>query len=112
MTIIIIANYLVGKMLLKISAICCVVILSLYSEISNAQCGQPIIQPQLESRTRVVNGQNAKPHSWPWTVWVTWRDRSGMGFTCGGTLIGQAQTPGQSDIVITAAHCVLDEYGT
>jgi secreted trypsin-like serine protease len=59
----------------------------------------------------VVNGQNAVAHSWPWTVWVTYRGDDGMGFTCGGTLIGLAQTPGESDIVITAAHCVLDQNG-
>ena len=45
--------------------------------------------------TRVVNGQNAAPHSWPWQVSLR---KDGM-HICGGSLI-------KPNWVVTAAHCV------
>lgn len=91
--------------------LCCSLILNLYSETANAQsCGVSYFKPQLEARSRVINGITAQPHSWPWTVWLVYRFPNGMSATCGGSLIGLAQTPGQSDIVVTAAHCVTDSY--
>ena len=44
---------------------------------------------------RVVNGQNASPHSWPWQVSLRVRG----GHICGGSLI-------RPDWIVTAAHCV------
>ncbi|XP_078374818.1 chymotrypsin-like protease CTRL-1 [Oculina patagonica] len=45
--------------------------------------------------TRVVNGENASPHSWPWQISLRVHGRH----ICGGSLI-------DNDWVITAAHCV------
>jgi secreted trypsin-like serine protease len=44
---------------------------------------------------RVINGQNAAPHSWPWQISLRVNGRH----ICGGTLI-------RPDWVLTAAHCV------
>lgn len=44
---------------------------------------------------RVVNGQNASPHSWPWQISLRVRGRH----ICGGSLI-------RPDWILTAAHCV------
>merc|ERR1712168_1501557 len=44
---------------------------------------------------RVINGQNASPHAWPWQASLRVRGRH----ICGGTLI-------RPDWVLTAAHCV------
>ena len=47
------------------------------------------------SFARVVNGQNANPHSWPWQISL----RVGGRHICGGSLI-------RDDWIVTAAHCV------
>lgn len=49
------------------------------------------------SGARVMNGDNASPHSWPWQVSL--RVGPKAYHSCGGTLI----TP---EWVVTAAHCV------
>lgn len=45
--------------------------------------------------SRVINGQDATPHSWPWQVSLRARGRH----ICGGSLI-------RPDWIVTAAHCV------
>ncbi|XP_066028805.1 chymotrypsin-like protease CTRL-1 [Pocillopora verrucosa] len=44
---------------------------------------------------RVVNGENAAPHAWPWQISLRVNGRH----ICGGSLI-------EDDWVVTAAHCV------
>ena len=44
---------------------------------------------------RVVNGENASPHAWPWQISLRVNGRH----ICGGSLI-------DGDWVVTAAHCV------
>ncbi|NXS40573.1 CTRC protein, partial [Balaeniceps rex] len=59
-------------------------------------CGQPAVPPLLGGR--VVGGEDARAHSWPWQG----REytRSGAWYhTCGGTLIAP-------NWVLTAAHCI------
>ncbi|CAF0740169.1 unnamed protein product [Rotaria sordida] len=57
-------------------------------------CGRAAVTPV---RTRIVGGQDAVPHSWPWLVSL---QRYGSHF-CGGTLIDNRH-------VLTAAHCLQD----
>ncbi|XP_042283279.1 chymotrypsinogen B-like [Thunnus maccoyii] len=62
-------------------------------------CGTPAIPPDISSYSDIVNGKEAKPHSWPWQVSV--QKRSGSHY-CGGSLINQ-------NWVVTAAHCSFRE---
>ncbi|XP_067458856.1 chymotrypsin A-like [Thunnus thynnus] len=57
-------------------------------------CGTPAIPPDISGYSDIVNGKEAKPHSWPWQVSLQF---SGSHF-CGGSLINQ-------NWVVTAAHC-------
>jgi len=58
------------------------------------QCGKQKIPPV----TRIVGGDEAAPHSWPWLISF---QKNGNHF-CGGTLIGPRH-------VLTAAHCILSD---
>ncbi|XP_028339211.1 chymotrypsin-C isoform X1 [Physeter macrocephalus] len=62
-----------------------------------SSCGVPIFQPNLSAR--VVGGENAIPHSWPWQISLQYLKNGTWRHTCGGTLI----TPSH---VLTAAHCI------
>ncbi|CAF1941774.1 unnamed protein product [Rotaria magnacalcarata] len=62
---------------------------------AQAGCGRAAVAPL---RTRIVGGQEATPHSWPWLVSIQYY---GSHF-CGGTLI-------DSQHVLTAAHCLQDK---
>ncbi|XP_076863233.1 chymotrypsinogen A-like [Brachyhypopomus gauderio] len=58
-------------------------------------CGIPAITPVVTGYARIVNGEEAVPHSWPWQVSL--QDSTGFHF-CGGSLINE-------NWVVTAAHC-------
>ncbi|XP_034040936.1 chymotrypsin A-like [Thalassophryne amazonica] len=71
-------------------------ILSCFAFISAAYgCGRPAIPPVITGYSRIVNGEEAVPHSWPWQVSL--QDYTGFHF-CGGSLISEYW-------VVTAAHC-------
>ncbi|MGH0189362.1 UNVERIFIED_CONTAM: hypothetical protein FKN15_034564, partial [Acipenser sinensis] len=59
-------------------------------------CGVPAIQPAV---SRVVNGVDAIPHSWPWQISLQYLRDSEWRHTCGGSLIA-------TNWVLTAAHCI------
>ncbi|NXG45256.1 CTRC protein, partial [Psilopogon haemacephalus] len=60
-------------------------------------CGKPAVPPQLDSR--VVGGEDAVAHSWPWQISLQYDSSGTWRHTCGGTLIA-------SSWVLTAAHCI------
>ncbi|CAB1346240.1 unnamed protein product [Coregonus sp. 'balchen'] len=63
-------------------------------------CGIPAIKPEVSGYARIVNGEEAVPHSWPWQVSL--QQTSGFHF-CGGSLINE-------NWVVTAAHCNVATY--
>lgn len=56
----------------------------------------------IKPMSRIVGGEEAIPHSWPWQaeILVKYEDNGEFEFKCGGTLV----TP---LYVVTAAHCVF-----
>uniref|UniRef100_A0A3P9K0D8 chymotrypsin n=2 Tax=Oryzias latipes TaxID=8090 RepID=A0A3P9K0D8_ORYLA len=63
-------------------------------------CGTPSIPPRVTHQARIVNGEEAVPHSWPWQVSL--QQTNGFHF-CGGSLINE-------NWVVTAAHCNVRTY--
>uniref|UniRef100_A0A8D0BRT6 Peptidase S1 domain-containing protein n=1 Tax=Salvator merianae TaxID=96440 RepID=A0A8D0BRT6_SALMN len=59
-------------------------------------CGKPKYPPNV---SRVVGGEDATPHSWPWQISLQYDKNGVWAHTCGGTLIA-------SNWVLTAAHCI------
>uniref|UniRef100_A0A8C3BQM0 Peptidase S1 domain-containing protein n=1 Tax=Cairina moschata TaxID=8855 RepID=A0A8C3BQM0_CAIMO len=55
-----------------------------------------------EPQSRVVNGEDAVPYSWPWQISLQYERDGTFRHTCGGTLIA----PGW---VMTAAHCISND---
>ncbi|XP_066269408.1 chymotrypsinogen 2-like [Branchiostoma lanceolatum] len=62
-------------------------------------CGNQAIQPRTVGMTRVVNGENALAHSWPWQASL---QTSSSWHYCGGVLISDQW-------VLSAAHCYQSE---
>ncbi|XP_056130470.1 chymotrypsin-like elastase family member 2A [Lampris incognitus] len=63
-------------------------------------CGLPTFAPVV---TRVVAGEDARPHSWPWQISLQSDSSGRWRHVCGGSLISP-------DWVLTAAHCMNKHY--
>ncbi|XP_069467054.1 proproteinase E-like [Ambystoma mexicanum] len=58
-------------------------------------CGVPTYSPN----ARVVNGEDARPYSWPWQISLQYLSGGAYHHTCGGTLVAP-------NWILTAGHCV------
>lgn len=76
-------------------------LLEIIKQVSNKyECGQPAIQPNLR-QVRIIRGNDAVPHSWPWTVSLGYYGpKSIVPHACGGSLINKRT-------IVTATHCVV-----
>jgi secreted trypsin-like serine protease len=74
---------------------------------TQTECGMQQIAPSINgsqlNNARIINGQTAVSNSWPWMVSIRLRRSQNRvsGHLCGGVLIFD-------NIVLTAAHCVID----
>jgi len=59
-------------------------------------CGRSAISPSFVSR--IINGEEAMPNSWPWMVFLKGKVSEGY-IPCGGTILNQ-------DTILTSAYCV------
>jgi len=72
-------------------------------------CGRQaeVYQPVVPAIVRIIGGGEAKASSWPWQVYLrTDLGVLGVGM-CGASLVRSDNDKEESDILITAAHCVM-----
>jgi transmembrane serine protease 3 len=81
------------------------------TQFQEGSCGQTFFKTNIDvplastrSSIRIVGGTKAAPHSYPWIVSL----QQGTSHFCGGTLIRVSNTKNESDIVVTASHCLHD----
>nr|XP_023835063.1 chymotrypsin-C-like [Salvelinus alpinus] len=63
-------------------------------------CGTPPIEPLT---TRVVNGVDAKPHSWPWQISLRYMSRDGFVVADGHLVVGSLMC---HQLVMTGCACI------
>jgi len=68
-------------------------------------CGKQAVEPNIGPRTRIIGGTEAKAHSWPWQISMQFNGSQ----WCGGTLLRVSDDVEESDIVLSAAHCIIKE---
>lgn len=80
-------------------------------------CGKqaPQYMPKFPTaKSRIINGNQAVPYSWPWQVRVEHSNATFSGSKliaanyCGGTVLRVADNAESSDMILTAAHCVTE----
>lgn len=71
-------------------------------------CGLPYFRQNLISSvtTKIIGGSEAVPYSYPWIGKLTYTSASLRTFCAASLIMGFSST--ESDLVITAAHCVLN----
>uniref|UniRef100_A0A4W4E375 Peptidase S1 domain-containing protein n=1 Tax=Electrophorus electricus TaxID=8005 RepID=A0A4W4E375_ELEEL len=80
-------------------------------------CGTPEVEP---ISGKVVNGEDAKPHTWPWQISLQFKHGTRWYHTCGGTLItprwvltaGQCIFPGDVYRIVLGEHDLSVQEGT
>ena len=74
------------------------------SDIPPGTCGQTAVPIRAQRKfQRIINGTEAYQHSIPWIIRII---NPGYPYWCGGTLLRVRPDKEESDIVVTAAHCV------
>lgn len=77
-------------------------------------CGYTFVTPNVNlavsarSKARIVGGTEAAPNSYPWIVSLQ-QGPTGSSHFCGGALIRVSQKKDESDIVVTASHCLEEK---
>jgi len=72
-------------------------------------CGLPFFQQNIlpGAKARIIGGTEAVPNSYPWLARLMFTMDTGATTRCGASLLmGSSST--ESDLAITAAHCVLN----
>ncbi|KAM8889117.1 LOW QUALITY PROTEIN: chymotrypsin-like elastase family member 3B [Synchiropus picturatus] len=79
-------------------------------------CGAPAVKPDID---RVVYGEYARPHSWPWQISLQVKHGSRYHHTCGGTLVAPRWVltaghiwPGDVYRVVLGEHDMSQQEGT
>lgn len=74
----------------------------------NLKCGEtyhkPLFSGQHKIIKRIVNGENAVSHSWPFLASIRIIIGNQSEHHCGGTIVSQKH-------ILTAAHCILSYLG-
>jgi len=72
-------------------------------------CGLPYFQQNILplAKVRIIGGTEAVPNSYPWLARLMYTMENGATTRCGASLLmGSSST--ESDLLVTAAHCVLN----
>jgi len=64
-------------------------------------CGRPAIPPSVTAMNRIIGGEVARAHSWPWQCSIRYKYTTPpWGQFCGASVLTRRH-------VVTAAHCML-----
>jgi len=78
------------------------------NKIKPGSCGQTQVSNKVPGKQRIVNGYEARPHSVPWVISLRTKDNYHYG---GAVLIRASNNAEESDIILTAQHCVAGYNG-
>ena len=81
------------------------VLCSIGSQAGNhPECGlkRALVPPYEAVQSRIIGGQEAIPHEFPWQIYYTYDAGKDRAWSCGGSILNE-------EWILTAAHCVFDE---